>query len=336
MKRVSALSYLFKRHDRTVRPRRHLRCCIICMALLICACTSPDNGRGASPEPGGNAAPENSPKPSPDADRTKGPDARKGPSTAGTVTVAAAGDISESELGDQRATSDLVLEEKPDRVLVLGDSQYPNGSPEDYSNYYDATWGRFEERTSPAPGNHDQYGSSGYEEYFGPPGPWYSFDLGNWHLVSLDSNHADDEEQHSFMDDDLESDDHLCDLAYWHHPRWSSGSDHGSIGSSQPLWKRAVDSGVDIVLAAHDHVYERFDRLDREGRPAPDGTLQIVVGTGGAEQHDDFFADPVTGSNTRLDQVHGVLFLKLKESSFSGEYTTVDGEVLDRFEDDCR
>jgi hypothetical protein len=250
--------------------------------------------------------------------------------------VAAAGDISEAELGDQADTSDLVVEADPDRVLVLGDSQYPDGSSEGFSDYYDRTWGRFEGRTLTAPGNHDKYGPSDYEEYFDPPGPWYSVDAGNWHLVSLDSNQADDEDQHEFLDQDLTNDGHRCELAFWHHARWSSGSDHGSSDAVQPLWKRAVDEGVDLVLTAHDHIYERFARLDRDGRPAADGTVQIVVGTGGAEQHDDFFEDPVTGSKVRIDQEHGVLFLALEESSYSGEYRTVDGRIRDRFDHDCR
>ena len=97
-----------------------------------------------------------------------------------------------------------------------------------------------------------------------------------------------------------------------------------------------MDSGVDVVLTAHDHVYERFGRLDREGRPEATGAVQIVVGTGGAEQHDDFFDDPITGSKVRVDQEHGVLFMTLEKSSYSGEYRTVDGRVLDRFEHECR
>ncbi|MFN2488524.1 MAG: metallophosphoesterase [Actinomycetota bacterium] len=252
------------------------------------------------------------------------------------MTIAAAGDISESEPGGQKATSDLILDEDPDRVLVLGDSQYPAGSLNTLEDYYDPTWGRFKDKTDPAPGNHDKYGSSGYEEYFDPPGPWYSFDLGKWHLVSLDSNHPGHGAQLSFLERDLDTDDHLCDLAYWHHPRWSSGSDHGNITSAQSLWERAVDADVDLVLAAHDHVYERFDRLDEDGRPASDGTYEIVVGTGGAEQHDDFFAEPLTGSRVRLDQLHGVLFLRLRKTSFSGVYRSADGGVLDRFSAECR
>jgi acid phosphatase type 7 len=316
-----------------------VRMSLVIVALLLGgACTSPERDGTAGRQEGEAepTSPEPSPKESPAESPREQPDTSGGPPRVRTTTVAAAGDISEAELGDQADTSDLIVEADPDRVLVLGDSQYPDGSAEDFSDYYDRTWGRFESRTLAAPGNHDKYGSSDYEEYFDPPGPWYSVDVGNWHLVSLDSNQADDEDQHEFLDQDLARDDHRCELAFWHHARWSSGSDHGSSDAVQPLWKRAVDSGVDLVLTSHDHTYERFGRLDRDGRPDADGTVQIVVGTGGAEQHDDFFDDPVTGSKVRIDQEFGVLFLALKKSSYSGEFRTVDGRVGDRFGRECR
>jgi hypothetical protein len=312
-----------------VRRRSAVACWIAAVALLVAACTSPDGG-GARPGSGNAHTPLASPgdggSPEPTRDEPQ----------PGSVTVAAAGDISENELGDQKATSDLILDEDPDRVLVLGDSQYEKGSLDDFADYYDPTWGRFKDQTSPAPGNHDKYGSSGYEEYFDPPGAWYSFDLGRWHFVSLDSNRPEHNSQLNFLERDLEDDDHLCELAFWHHARWSSGSDHGNTGSAQALWERAVEAGVDLVLTAHEHVYERFDRLDEDGQPAPDGTYQIIVGTGGGEQHDDFFDEPLAGSRARIEQTFGVLFLELNRTSFAGEYKTVDGRVLDRFEGDCR
>jgi hypothetical protein len=312
-----------------------VRMILIALALVLLGGCTPEEGPSPA-RPEGAEAPRTTPEPSPAESPGGQPDGPGEPAAGRTITVAAAGDISEAELGDQADTSDLVVEANPDRVLVLGDSQYPDGSLAEFSDLYDRTWGRFESRTLPAPGNHDKYGSSDYEEYFDPPGPWYSVDAGNWHLVSLDSNQADDEDQHEFLDQDLESDDHRCELAFWHQARWSSGSDHGSSDAVQPLWKRAVDSGVDLVLTAHEHVYERFGRLDRDGRRAVDGTVQIVVGTGGGEQHDDFFDDPVTGSKVRVDQEYGVLFLTLKKSSYSGEFQTVDGRILDRFEQECR
>jgi hypothetical protein len=316
----------------------HLRraaACLVVIVLLFGACTS----EGERPFRGTERAPEaepTTPSPGPQQSPTEEPGRPKKPGGEGPVTVAAAGDISEAEIGDQQATSDLVLDADPDHVLVLGDAQYPNGSPDDFAAYYEPTWGRFKDRTSAAPGNHDKYGPSGYDEYFDPPGAWYSFDLGAWHFVSLDSNQADDPDQHSFLDEDLEADDHLCEIAYWHHARFSSGSDHGSDQSVQPLWKRAVDNGVDLVLTSHEHVYERFGRLDREGRPDSDGTVQIIVGTGGGEQHDDFFDEPEAGSKVRVAQEFGILFLKLGKSSYSGVYRTVEGRILDRFEKECR
>src|SRR5918997_1285175 len=89
---------------------------------------------------------------------------------------------------------------------------------------------------------------------------------------------------------------------------WYSGSDHGSDDDIQPLWERVVAADFDLVLVSHEHTYERFEPLNAAGQPAPDGTYQIIVGTGGAEQHDDFFDDPLPGSRMRQEQTHGVLF----------------------------
>jgi hypothetical protein len=304
-------------------------------AVLFAGACSSDREQAAPSEPAEESpTQEASPSPTPEEATTE-PDEGE-PRGPKTVTVAAAGDISETEIGDQKATSDLVLGEEPDHVLVLGDAQYEEGSLEDFQDYYDPTWGRFEEKTFAAPGNHDVHDESGYDEYFDLPEAWYSVDVGRWHLISLDSNRPEHRSQINFLERDLAQDGRLCQLAFWHHPRWSSGSDHGSDDSIQPLWERVVAADVDLVLVGHEHVYERFDALDEAGRPAPDGTPQITVGTGGAEQHDDFFDAALPGSTKRIAQTHGVLFLELKRSSFAGEYRNVAGKVLDRFEDQCR
>ena len=94
-----------------------------------------------------------------------------------------------------RQTSDLILALNPDAVLALGDIQYGSGRRA-YALSYNPTWGRFKGITWPAPGNHDFYRSAGadYFEYFGPAvgefhNAYYSFDVGAWHLVSLNSNY---------------------------------------------------------------------------------------------------------------------------------------------------
>jgi hypothetical protein len=320
---VKVLSDAAPRAWEGTKRRSGLACLFVGLTLVFGACDLVPGGR----QPENAHTPRLFPEPAP-TDELGGGGSR-------SVTIAAAGDISEAEIGSQEETSDLIVEEDPDYVLTLGDNQYENGSLEDYEDYYDPTWGRFKDITFPAPGNHDKY-DSGYEEYFDSPDAWYSFDLGRWHLVSLDSNRPEHNSQISFLEEDLASDGHLCQLAFWHHARWSSGSDHGSDGDIHPLWERVVAAGFDLVLVSHEHTYERFDPLDVAGRPTRDGTYQIIVGTGGAEQHDDFFDDPLPGSETRLEQTHGVLFLELNQTSFSGEFKTPDGTVLDRFEGDCR
>lgn len=250
-----------------------------------------------------------------------------GPTRTGEpLKIAAAGDLCEA--GDLvsgcAATADLVERERPDVVLVLGDAQYERGDESDFEEFYDPNWGRFKDITLPAPGNHDKYGRSGYDEYFDKPQHYVS-DLGDWRVLSLDSNEVDSAEE--FAEAELPSKD--IELVFWHHARYSSGSDHGSISAVDPLWDAARDGGACVVLYAHDHVYERGER---------DGVAWFLVGTGGAEQHDDFIErEPVEGSEQAIEQELGVLFMTLEpDASYSFEFKSTDGDVLDSGSGECR
>jgi hypothetical protein len=236
----------------------------------------------------------------------------------------------------QRATSDLVARIKPKAVLVLGDLQYEKGFLADFRSVYDRTWGRFNAITWPAAGNHE-YGTGvapGYYSYFGQRAAekrqgYYSTDIGGWHVVALNSNCRlvggcqRGSPQERWLRADLASHRNVCTLAFWHHPRWSSGL-HGSDASLDGVWQTMADTGVDVALAGHDHDYERFAPIDAAGNVDPArGTREFVVGTGGRSLY--FFASKERGSEARDWQTFGVLKLTLRARSYDWEFVPAAG-----------
>ena len=134
--------------------------------------------------------------------------------------------------------------------------------------------GRHKARTSPSPGNHDYHtaDAAGYFDYFGSRAGefgkgYYSYDLGAWHIIVLNSNISVEagSPQEQWLRTDLAAHPVVCTLAYWHHPRFSSGVVHGSNTSMHPLWQALYDYGADVVLAGHEHNYERFAPQDPQG-----------------------------------------------------------------------
>ena len=193
--------------------------------------------------------------------------------------VVAAGDIAEAS-GHQRLTSDRVLELDPDRVLLLGDNQYRSGTLAQYQRFYGPTWGRFKARTRPVPGNHEYKTprAAGYFAYFGkaarPKGrSYYSFDLGGWHLVALNSSidHGPGSAQERWLRADLVATAKRCILAYWHFPRFSSGAHQGNWGSLGSFWNDLYAARADVVLSGHEHSYERFARQTPWAKAQPPG-----------------------------------------------------------------
>ena len=262
---------------------------------------------------------------------TRGPRGR----SATDPVVAAVGDIAEAG-GHQRLTSNRVLELDPDRVLLLGDNQYPNGELDAYRRLYHPTWGRFKARTRPVPGNHEYETprAAGYFAYFGrlarPKGrSYYSFDLGGWHLIALNSgiDHGPGSAQERWLRADLVATAKRCILAYWHFPRFSSGAHQGSWGSVGTFWNDLYDASADVVLSAHEHSYERFDRQTPWTKASRQGIRQFVIGTGGA--HLLGFADRKPNSQRRLAGVHGVLELVLHPASYQWRFVSENGAVLD-------
>jgi 3',5'-cyclic AMP phosphodiesterase CpdA len=224
------------------------------------------------------------------------------------------------------ATASLVESLRPDVVLPLGDLQYELGKADDFSQSYDASWGRLKPITRPVPGNHEYAGgkASGYFGYFGEsahaPGGWYSFTLGAWHIIVLNSvcsavGGCDEASpQYQWLKHDLEQSNASCTLAAWHHPRWSSGL-HGSDATFEPFWKLLADHKADVVLSGHDHHYERF---------APKaGIVEFVVGTGGRSLYPVVRRLP--GSEAMQTNGFGVLELELHDTSYDFAYRPISG-----------
>jgi hypothetical protein len=242
--------------------------------------------------------------------------------------IAAAGDLC-STASDCAATAALLDRIDPDRVLTLGDNAYEDGSVSEFTRYFEPNWGRFKAKTSPSPGNHDYHtsGARGYFDYFGDraPGEYYSFDLGAWHVISLNSeiSGSSGSPQDRWLQADLAAHPNQCILAYWHKPRFSSGRVHGSSSSMANLWRRLQAARADVVLVSHEHNYERFARQNADGAADPQGIRQFVVGTGGADLSQ--FGRPIANSEVRNGSTHGVLEIVLRPARYDWRFVPVAG-----------
>lgn len=250
--------------------------------------------------------------------------------------IVAAGDVVDCKnLSGSEATAKL-LDAIPGTVLVVGDLAYPDGSDENF-RCYDKTWGRHKARTRPAPGNHEYHtaGAAGYLKYFGPtvgtPGhAYYSFNLGSWHLISLDSECREiggcqkGSPEEEWLRNDLKSNSSNCILAYWHVPLFSSGDEHGNASQMKPFWDDLYASGADVVLNGHDHDYERFAPQTPAGFADPArGIREFVVGTGGKNQRG--FRKPSATSEVRSNNTFGVLQMILSTHGYQWKFVPVAG-----------
>jgi hypothetical protein len=253
----------------------------------------------------------------------------------GDPVLEGAGDIADSS-GRQKETADLMAGDQPTGVFTLGDHAYPDGSTSDYANYYEPSWGRLKAKTRPVPGNHDYHtdGGAGYLAYFGeaatgPSGePYYSYQLGSWHLIALNGeiSHGAGSTQEQWLRADLAAHSNRCVLAYWHEPRWSSGTEHGSDSGFNAFWQDLYAAGADIVLNGHEHNYERFAKQTPGGVRAANGVREFVVGTGGADEGGYPFGTPLATSEVRIPSGNpGVLKLTLHDGSYDWEWKGVPG-----------
>jgi len=256
--------------------------------------------------------------------------------------IAAAGDIAcppdqqpAADSCHQAGTAQVLSALNPDAVLPLGDLQYDIGGPADFSASFDPTWGQFKSRMYPVPGNHEYYtpGAAGYLAYFGhqarPKGTtWYSYNLGTWHLVALDSNCdivgcGPTSKQVRWLARDLRASHRRCTLAYWHHPRFSSGPE-GERPALEDIWDALHDAGADLVLVGHEHLYERFAPIGLHGAADPEGGIrQITVGTGGRSHSGFRKIKPL--SLVRNNATFGVISLTLHPASYDWQFVPEAG-----------
>ena len=279
----------------------------------------------------------------------------------GDPVLAAAGDIAcdpangsfnggqgTSSACKQAATAQLINSMSPDAALLLGDNQYYCGGYNAFLQSYDLSWGSFKSITHPSVGNHEYLtsggtdcnpgnaGAHGYFTYFGsaagqPGQGYYSYDIGTWHLIALNSNCGDaggcsaTSPQGQWLASDLAAHHNMCTLAYWHIPLFSSGG--RANGNSRPFWQLLYDNDADLILSGHDHTYERF------APQTPSGTLdqqrgirEFIVGTGGANHTS--FVTTAANSEVRNATTFGVLKVTLHPTSYEWQFVPISGQTF--------
>ena len=281
-------------------------------------------------------------------------------SVEGDPIIVGAGDIASGETKGDASTAEL-LDTIPGTVFTVGDDAYESGSIEDFQSYYEPSWGRHQARTKPSTGNHEyvggdpqQYGR-GYFDYFGAVaaednGGSYSYNLGEWHIVSLNTgqcygspeadgsipNCGPGDPMIEWLKRDLATNGAQCTLAYFHHPRWSSGIEHGSEPSyTKAIWDTLYADNAEVVVSGHDHDYERFAPQDLEGNLDEErGIRQFVVGTGGRSLRD--FGEVEANSKVRNSETYGVIKVTLHSGSYDWEFIPIDeGAFTDAGSDRC-
>jgi acid phosphatase type 7 len=252
------------------------------------------------------------------------------------ATLVGAGIIASCSTTGDEATA-AILDTVPGTVFTTGDNVYPSGSLANFQTCYTPSWGRHKARTAPALGNHEYDTSptaADYFTYFGaaagdPTKGYYSYTLGTWHVVVLNSliSMSAGSPQEQWLRADLAANPQQCTLAYWHHPRFSSGTTHGSTPATQPLWQALYDAHADVVLAGHEHNYERFAPQTPTGGADPvNGIREFVVGTGGGAGGYPF-GTPLANSEVRLTGTNGVLRLTLGAGTYAWQFIPVAGKT---------
>jgi len=250
-------------------------------------------------------------------------------SSAGDAVLVGAGDISTCSNNNDEATAKL-LDGISGTVFNAGDNAYDSGTLSEYTNCYDPTWGRHKARTKSSPGNHEYQtsGASGYFQYFNNPPAYYAYNLGAWRIYSLNSeiDTSASGAQGSWLQSDLAANPKACVLAYWHKPRWSSGSTHGSDSGMQAIWQILYNAGAEVVINGHEHNYERFAQMNATGSTVSQGLREFVVGTGGVGHYG--FGSALSSSEVRNSSTFGVLKMTLHSGSYNWQFVPIAGSTF--------
>ncbi|WP_431899936.1 proprotein convertase P-domain-containing protein [Nonomuraea sp. bgisy101] len=255
------------------------------------------------------------------------------PLEAAEVVVAGAGDICGSACAD---TAKLITGTiKPAAVFTTGDNAYESGKLSEYNGAYKQTWGAFFDKTYPTPGNHEYKtsGASGYFDYYGARAGargkgYYSWDIGDWHFIALNSNisMSAGSAQEQWLRQDLTANTKPCTAAYLHHPLYNVGN-HGAATDTRPLWKALYDHKADLMLAGHDHNYQRWAPQDHQGNADPNGVREILVGTGGRSFYSLSSSNP-PNLQAKNANTHGVLRLTLSSSGYRFDFVPIAGRTF--------
>jgi acid phosphatase type 7 len=260
------------------------------------------------------------------------------PPPPSSPVLVGAGKIASCSSSGDAATSKL-LDSIPGTVFTAGDNAYADGTPAEYNDCYNPTWGRHKARTKPTPGQHDYNtpGASGYFGYFGaaagdPSKGYYSYDLGEWHVIALNTQCAQvggcgaTSPMLSWLKQDLAANSSTCTLAYFHHSLFSSGS-HGNQTKVRPIWDALYAANADVVVNGRDHDYERFAPQDPSGvADASRGIREFVVGTGGAFHAP--FGTIQPNSEVRNADTYGVVKFTLHPRSYDWNFVPVAGQTF--------
>jgi len=270
--------------------------------------------------------------PTPSPANTSTPTTTTAPPAVDPVLVGA-GDIANAEANDSLTAN--LLDTIPGTVFTTGDNAYPDGTSANFTTHYEPTWGRHKARTRPAPGNHDYQvaGAAAYFSYFGSnAGPvgrgYYSYDLGSWHIVSLNSevSMTAGSAQERWLRADLAASTKPCTFAYWHKPRFTSGANHAPNFATGPLVQALYHFNAEVVVAGHNHQYERFAPMNPAGQlDTARGVRHFVAGTGGAGAYRFGVVQP--NSEARNSGTHGVLKFTLHANSYTWQFVPVAGKT---------
>jgi Big-like domain-containing protein len=241
--------------------------------------------------------------------------------------------IGAGDMGTCASTNDeetaRLLDSLSGTVFTTGDNDYVDATPPPaYGVCFDSTWGRHKWRVRPAAGDDDSL--AGYFSYFGAaahgPTGYYSYDLGTWHVVVLNSAVPVDSTQVRWLRADLAAHPALCTVAISHRPRFSSGNTGSSSGQA-PYFQALDDAGAELVIDGNDHDYERFAGQRADQTPDPDGLVEIVVGTGG-KSHGRINQPLAANSVVQNADTYGVLRLELHAAGYDWRFIPVAGRTF--------
>jgi hypothetical protein len=320
---VSGMPSYTGSHSRSISPKLvWLACLLVCFSNFATAQSAPPANHAAQQPKATSSAPP--------------PDQ--------TFILVGAGDIAGCKAIEGAQATAKLIDQIPGTVFAAGDLAYEHGNTAEFENCYGATWGRFKDRTRPALGNHE-YGDAGASAYFhywgalaGTPGKgYYSYDLGVWHIVVLNTNCdapgvggcGAGSPQETWLRQDLSEHPNACIAAYGHHALFSSGffKKHAIHPELKQLWQDFYAAHADLMLVGHEHSYERFAPQDPDGHLDPlHGIREIVAGTGGRSHDPLGFAIP--NSEVRDADTFGVLKLTLSPHGYIWEFIPVEGKTF--------